>query len=307
MGTPRVTERQVKMRMSLEEKEAILENFDLEVAHRLENFKMLHQTLLDSFLTRQETEIHRIPIEIRRLTVKELGERWSTGGMKDVVEGLARYRLKKVQEAGRLGEERELEAREEGGKRKRTTTTSSQSTTDGRRIKQPRVNPSSNKSPMKFIRKPTKTSKSHTKTTQSTSTNHPSTSSSAVIPPSCPTFQFHPLLPATPLIARTSGSYRKPRKDETIVMSLNGSPVLLDELLKRMRDEKFGSASDQDDDVGGDNCEEEDDAQEEGEAVGLGLLDEEDLLRKLEDQQNTSYNATPSSSSEIMAKKRTKA
>lgn len=133
-----VTPKSRKIRMGPDEKAAILENFDLEgeslafsssfpfwfadevlviVAHRLENFKMLHQTLLDSFLTRQETEIHRIPVEIRRLTVKELGDRWSQGGMRDVVEGLARFRLKEVQEAGRLKEERELELREDGGKR----------------------------------------------------------------------------------------------------------------------------------------------------------------------------------------------
>lgn len=71
---------------------------------------MLNETLLRSFLARQETEISRIPLELRRMPVRELGEKWS-GGLKGVVEGLARGRVVEEQQEQEQQEEEEGEPR----------------------------------------------------------------------------------------------------------------------------------------------------------------------------------------------------
>ena len=86
------------------------------MANRLEMLTSIHLASLSSFLTRQETAIQRIPLEMRRMTVKEIGDRWS-GGIRGVMDGLTRGRLE-VEEQGREDEEGAGGAGvREGGKR----------------------------------------------------------------------------------------------------------------------------------------------------------------------------------------------
>lgn len=75
----------------------------------------IHLASLSSFLTRQETAIQRIPLEMRRMTVKEIGDRWN-GGIRGVMDGLTRGRLE-VEEQGREDPEDTVAAAREGGKR----------------------------------------------------------------------------------------------------------------------------------------------------------------------------------------------
>lgn len=75
----------------------------------------IHLSSLSSFLTRQETAIQRIPLEMRRMTVKEIGDRWS-GGIRGVMDGLTRGRLE-VEEQGREEAEEGAAGAREGGKR----------------------------------------------------------------------------------------------------------------------------------------------------------------------------------------------
>jgi hypothetical protein len=98
------------------------------------------------------------------------------------------------------------------------------------------------------------------------------------------------------LLKSTATGYRKPRRNESIVMSLNGSPLRLDELLRRMggqglddaesvgNGEADGGRDDAASEQGGreeDRGAEEDD-EDEDEDAGLGLLDEEEVMRQIE-------------------------
>lgn len=138
-----------------------------------------------------------------------------------------------------------------------------------------------------------KTPKVRKKKTVGNTTAQPTASTSTSVP-TAETFQFHPLLPSTPLLKSTASGYRKPRRNESIVMSLNGSPLRLDDLLKRMgikavpADAKRGGpASGKGARTEEETEEEEEEVEEEDEPAeeedGLDLLDEEEMMRQMED------------------------
>ncbi|KAL7409465.1 hypothetical protein BDY24DRAFT_403172 [Mrakia frigida] len=258
-----------KVKMSAATKQDTIDNFDLEVASRLETITSIHASLLSSFLTRQETAIQRIPLEMRRMTVKEIGDRWS-GGIRGVMDGLTRGRLEEEeqQEGAKKGEgERGLGAGGGGAKRKRPTTASSLSLTQEKESRMPK---SARKNPYTDATQRS-TSTPAGPSSHSSKVNKPKSSSSkltasasTISAPSTSTFKFNPHLPSTPLLTNANG-YRRPRRNESIAMSTNGSPLIID---------GYGGAEDED---------------EEGEGSGSGseeeeekLLDEEEEMRRLE-------------------------
>ena len=130
--------------------------------------------------------------------------------------------------------------------------------------------------------------KKHVVPPESVSTVACSTAAPSTVP-TASTFQFHPLLPSTPLLKSSAAGYRKPRRNESIVMSLNGSPLRLDDLLRRMGGKGLDDAEGDGDGAGGGGGGEEGSAAEEAEGAedneddaGLGLLDEEEVMRQME-------------------------
>ena len=104
---------------SLAEKQSLLDNFDLEVADKTRAFQASLSATLESFLRRQETEILKIPRDLRGMTLVELEDKWG-GSWRGTVQRLARDRLEE-QERRRIQEEeeqarlrREVEAETQG-------------------------------------------------------------------------------------------------------------------------------------------------------------------------------------------------
>lgn len=82
----------------------------------------------------------------------------------------------------------------------------------------------------------------------------------------------------------TASGFRKPRQNESLVLSLNGSPLRLDDLLRRVGGTGANDEAD-DNEAQGQEREDAADNDEVGEDeddAGLGLLDEEEVMRQME-------------------------
>ena len=81
------------------------------MADQLARLDQAHDAKMSLFLARQAAELARIPLALRRLMVRELGEQWQADGLRGVMQRLAEVKLGKKpdeQAAGAL----ELEMRE---------------------------------------------------------------------------------------------------------------------------------------------------------------------------------------------------
>ncbi|EIW73656.1 hypothetical protein TREMEDRAFT_59829 [Tremella mesenterica DSM 1558] len=182
------------------EKRSLLENFDLEVADKTRAFRSHLQATLSSFLIRQETEIFKIPRELRNMTLGELSTKWA-GGWASTTQRIAREKIEEA-EREREREEAAQKAEREGAKRKRGTVGTPDATPE-RKVKSRK-----DQGQVAGKRKPGKTKKP----------SAPSTHSSQG-PSSLPQDHiFNPSLPPTPRLPRL------PKRNESL-LSINGSPL----------------------------------------------------------------------------------
>jgi hypothetical protein len=65
------------------------------VADQLARLDQAHDAKMSLFLARQAAELARIPLALRRLTVRELGEQWQADGLRGVMQRLAEVKLGK--------------------------------------------------------------------------------------------------------------------------------------------------------------------------------------------------------------------
>ncbi|ORX40180.1 hypothetical protein BD324DRAFT_616686 [Kockovaella imperatae] len=180
------------------EKQSLLDNFDLEVADRTNRFRDSLSATLESFLIRQETEMLKIPRELRNMTLDQLSKHWG-GGWKETMQRIAKDRIdarEKEQEA-----ETRDKALNEGdkGKRKRGTNHSVDSTPiRGSKTARRAQTPSTNRIPL------APSSASNNSTSRRTGSSRPKPSASTSLKPkagpsSLP--QNHPFNPSLPLTA----------------------------------------------------------------------------------------------------------
>lgn len=118
LATPRAASKHnQRTRRTRREKEAVLEMFDLgrasfcssslpppscptadiltlsAVADQLARIDQAHEAKMSLFLARQSTEISRIPLAIRKMTVGELGKHWREDGLRGVMQRLAEVKI----------------------------------------------------------------------------------------------------------------------------------------------------------------------------------------------------------------------
>ncbi|WVQ80671.1 hypothetical protein IAT38_002776 [Cryptococcus sp. DSM 104549] len=117
MSTPPPASRRAKSNFSEAEKQGLLQNFDLEVADKIQYFRSMLAQTLASFRMREETEILSIPRELRKMTLGDLEQKWESGWAGT----LHRIKTERFQENEKVLEEKQEKEREEvvKGKRKR--------------------------------------------------------------------------------------------------------------------------------------------------------------------------------------------
>ncbi|WWC88775.1 uncharacterized protein L201_003688 [Kwoniella dendrophila CBS 6074] len=198
MSTPPPRSRN-KVLYSETEKEGLLENFDIEVAHKSEIFRSILARTLVSFRIREESEILKIPRELRKLTLAELESKWG-GGWANTLKNIRRESFDKKE---KVREENDENKREElvKGKRKRngTNTTDNSPERGGKNPRRDAPTPSSSrKAP------PSSTTRSKASTSAAARKGKSSavTASSSKGPSTLPQNHiFNPTLPPTPLFS----------------------------------------------------------------------------------------------------------
>ncbi|TYJ58528.1 hypothetical protein B9479_000737 [Cryptococcus floricola] len=115
--------KRTKTAFSEGDKQALLQNFDLEVQDKVAYFRSMLAQTLASFHMREETEILAIPRDLRGLTLRELEDKWG-GGWAGT---LHRIKTERFEVEQKKREEQEEKDRDEvvKGKRKRNATASS--------------------------------------------------------------------------------------------------------------------------------------------------------------------------------------
>ncbi|WVQ73181.1 hypothetical protein IAR50_002745 [Cryptococcus sp. DSM 104548] len=118
------------------DKQALLQNFDLEVQDKVAYFRSMLAQTLASFHMREETEILAIPRDLRGLTLRELEDKWG-GGWAGT---LHRIKTERFEVEQKKREEQEEKDRDEvvKGKRKRNAAASSRGNSPTRSTKNPR-------------------------------------------------------------------------------------------------------------------------------------------------------------------------
>ncbi|ORY31366.1 hypothetical protein BCR39DRAFT_90112 [Naematelia encephala] len=206
--------RKVISRYTQAEKESLLDNYDLEVADKTRAFHIQLGVSLQAFLLRQETELMRLPRELRGMTLSDLEDKWG-GSWSGTVQRIARERMEREEGARRRAEEEAAAvaaAEEENddvvkGKRKRGTGATIQSPERKKNARRDSAQtPSTNRSKSSKARKPrSKASQTPSKGPSTLPQNH----------------IFNPILPPI-----TPGYARQARMNE-ITFSANGSPIVL--------------------------------------------------------------------------------
>lgn len=209
-------------KLPADKKQDLLDNFDLEVDHKTRQFRIALNTMLESFSRRQETEVMRIPKELRSLTMRDLNAQW--GGSWSAT-------LQKIKQAALEKERREekgddvVEKVEEMRKRKRGDAVIADASAEAgpsKRTVLPSSRQSSRTSRAPRIKKPAPTGTStplrRTTRTRAGSIAPPSPAPPAQTTNFPTTTSFAPSLPATPAFPRP------PRRDEPLI-SANGSPL----------------------------------------------------------------------------------
>ncbi|ODO05242.1 hypothetical protein L198_01932 [Cryptococcus wingfieldii CBS 7118] len=125
--------KRTKSAFSEGEKQALLQNFDLEVQDKVAYFRSMLAQTLASFHMREETEILAIPRDLRGLTLRELENKWG-GGWAGT---LHRIKTERFEVEQKKREEQEEKDRDEvvKGKRKRNATASSRGNSPTRSTK----------------------------------------------------------------------------------------------------------------------------------------------------------------------------
>ncbi|CAE7227580.1 unnamed protein product [Rhizoctonia solani] len=100
-------------RFTEDEKEQLLENFDLEIADRVARMRANVTDILERFLIRQENEVTRIPRALRSLTIGEFADKYN-GSISECLQGMAQARLESTQDADLAGGKRKWQGTQSG-------------------------------------------------------------------------------------------------------------------------------------------------------------------------------------------------
>ncbi|CAK9785056.1 hypothetical protein CC85DRAFT_287003 [Cutaneotrichosporon oleaginosum] len=171
-------------------RQAVLDNYELEVSHRTSTKRAELDSMLSTFLSLVEAEILRIPRDLRTMTLGELDECWA-GNFADTSRRLAEKRFERT--APSTDEQSVLAAAKR--KREGQSPLPSEKTTKSARTKKPVPAPKR-------------------RTKKAAKTPLPPATSASTLPQD---HEFNPQLPQTP-------AGRAPRRNESF-FSQNGSPV----------------------------------------------------------------------------------
>ncbi|KAG5638169.1 hypothetical protein H0H81_001465 [Sphagnurus paluster] len=86
-----------------EEKQHLLANLDIEVAHRIRQFESWLTDRLENFNMHQEGQVLRIPKQVRNMSMREFGDKYN-GNIQAALRGVQRERLVAAGGEGVLGE-----------------------------------------------------------------------------------------------------------------------------------------------------------------------------------------------------------
>ncbi|RDB17937.1 hypothetical protein Hypma_000903 [Hypsizygus marmoreus] len=86
-----------------EEKQQLLANLDIEVAHRTRQFESWLADRLENFNMHQEGQVSRIPKQVRNMTMREFGEKYN-GNIQAALRGFQKERFVAAGGEGSLGE-----------------------------------------------------------------------------------------------------------------------------------------------------------------------------------------------------------
>ncbi|PPQ65846.1 hypothetical protein CVT26_000780 [Gymnopilus dilepis] len=93
----------MKRRYTPEEKRHLIENLDIEVAHRTRQFEAWLSDRLEHFTMHQEGQIFRIPKQVRTMTMREFGQKYE-GNIQLALRGYQKERLAAAGADATLGE-----------------------------------------------------------------------------------------------------------------------------------------------------------------------------------------------------------
>ncbi|KAL7423240.1 hypothetical protein Q5752_002540 [Cryptotrichosporon argae] len=195
-------------------KQAVLDNFDLEVSHRTRAMRAHLASALASFLSLADSELVRLPLDMRALTLGELEAVWA-GGLGETARRIAQRRFERAHPDV---DEAQVRADAAAGKRKRGAQTPLLDS-PGRSTKNART-----QKPAPLAAGPNSRARK-TPTSKRTKQAGPAAS----VAPS-PAYSSRSGLPQdhifNPLLPNTPRHPRPPRRNESI-LSLNGSPLAL--------------------------------------------------------------------------------
>ncbi|KAG6836105.1 hypothetical protein H0H93_011332 [Arthromyces matolae] len=90
-------------RYTPEEKQHLVANLELEVAHRIRQFESWLADRLENFNIHQEGQVSRIPKQVRGMTMREFGDKYN-GNVQAALRGVQKQRLAAAGSEGSIGE-----------------------------------------------------------------------------------------------------------------------------------------------------------------------------------------------------------
>ncbi|THV05262.1 hypothetical protein K435DRAFT_850147 [Dendrothele bispora CBS 962.96] len=204
---------------SEDDKKQLLHNLDIEVRHRTTQFREWLNDCLDNFNIHQEGHVSRIPKQVRSLTMREFCTKYN-GNVQLALRGVQKERLAALgednQEVDRTARKRKWVASQEEDKVSKNARLTSPVKKAPAQRPRPLATPGKSTTRPPFStgtrRGPTSPAKPSTSSTTATSQPRSRVPSSST---------FNPVLPT-----KTPGyPPRLPRKDENMIVSVNGSPL----------------------------------------------------------------------------------